>query len=84
MQRVANDVVAQGWAVWQPNPARRGQNLLTLTERGRDAVNALADEQHAWANAVGRAIGVEDLEILRSLISQVTKASRNYRPNPAQ
>jgi len=38
----------------------------------------------AWANAVGRAIGVEDLEILRSLISQVTKASRNYRPNPAQ
>lgn len=84
VQRVANDVVAQGWAVWQPNPARRGQNLLTLTERGRDAVNALADEQHAWANAVGRAIGVEDLEILRSLISQVTKASRNYRPNPAQ
>ncbi|WP_273183751.1 MarR family transcriptional regulator [Actinomyces massiliensis] len=84
VQRVANDVVAQGWAVWQPNPARRGQSLLTLTERGRDAVNALADEQHAWANAVGRAIGVEDLEILRSLISQVTKASRNYRPNPAQ
>jgi len=26
VQRVANDVVAQGWAIWQPNPARRGQN----------------------------------------------------------
>ena len=84
VQRVANDVVAQGWAVWQPNPARRGQNLLTLTERGRDAVNALADEQHAWANAVGRAVGAEDLKALRSLISRVTEASRNYRQNPAQ
>jgi transcriptional regulator, MarR family len=81
---VANDVVAQGWAIWQPNPARRGQNLLNLTERGRDAVHALADEQHAWANAVGRAVGAEDLKALRSLISRVTEASRNYRQNPAQ
>ena len=77
VQRVANDVVAQGWAIWQPNPARRGQNLLNLTERGRDAV-------HAWANAVGRAVGAEDLKALRSLISRVTEASRNYRQNPAQ
>ena len=84
VQRVANDVVAQGWAIWQPNPARRGQNLLNLTERGRDAVHALADEQHAWANAVGRAVGAEDLKALRSLISRVTEASRNYRQNPAQ
>lgn len=28
VQRVANDVVAQDWAHWQPNPGRRGQNLL--------------------------------------------------------
>ena len=79
VQRVANDVVAQGWAAWRPNPGRRGQNLLELTRRGRAAVEALAVEQHAWANAVGTQVGQEDLELLSTLIQQVIRASRAYR-----
>ena len=47
VQRVANDVVAQGWADWQPNPGRRSQNLLVLTDKGRRAITALTEEQHA-------------------------------------
>ena len=46
VQRVANDVVTQGWARWEPNPWRRGQNLLLLTDRGRRAIAALTAEQH--------------------------------------
>ena len=76
VQRVANDVVAQDW---QPNPGRRGQNLLVLTPKGRQAVAALAKEQHAWANTVGQEIGEKDLKILGTLISRLTDASRCYR-----
>ena len=80
VQRVANDVVAQDWAHWQPNPGRRGQNLLVLTPKGRQAVAALAKEQHAWANTVGQEIGEKDLKILGTLISRLTDASRCYPP----
>ena len=34
VQRVANDVVAQGWAVWQPTPPGAGSSLLTLPSGG--------------------------------------------------
>ena len=79
VQRVANDVVAQDWAHWQPNPGRRGQNLLVLTGKGRRAIAALTAEQHAWADAVGQEIGERDLKTLATLISRVTEASRRYR-----
>ena len=79
VQRVANDVVAQGWARWRPNPERRRQNLLVLTDKGRRAIAALTAEQHAWADAVGREIGEKDLKTLATLISRVTEASRRYR-----
>ena len=79
VQRVANNVVAQDWAHWQPNPGRRGQNLLVLTPKGRQAVAALAKEQHAWANTVGQEIGEKELKILGTLISRLTDASRCYR-----
>ena len=79
VQRVANDVVAQGWARWRPNPERRRQNLLVLTDKGRQAITALTAEQHAWADAVGQEIGEKDLKTLGTLISRVTEASRRYR-----
>ena len=79
VQRVANDVVAQDWAHWQPNPGRRGQNLLILTGKGRRAITALTAEQHAWADTVGQEIGEKNLKTLGTLISRLTDASRRYR-----
>jgi len=84
VQRVANDVVAQEWARWQPNPRRRGQNLLVLTARGRRAVAALTAEQHAWADAVGREIGEKNLKTLATLIGRVADASRRYRQSASE
>jgi len=79
VQRVANDVVVQEWARWQPNPGRRGQNLLVLTSKGRGAIAKLTAEQHAWADAVGRELGERNLKTLATLIDRLTDASRRYR-----
>ena len=79
VQRVANDVVIQGWARWEPNPGRRGQNLLVLTGKGRRAIAALTAEQHAWADTVGQEIGEKNLKTLGTLINRLTDASRRYR-----
>lgn len=79
VQRVANDVVAQGWAQWEPNPQHQRAKLLVATGQGRAAVAAMAQEQHAWADHVGAAVGRDDLETLRALIDKVVRASRDYR-----
>lgn len=74
VQRVANDVVERGWAHWQENPSHRRAKLLAPTRAGRDAVEAMANEQHAWANRVGGVVGIESLRALGRLIEQVTAA----------
>ena len=79
VQRVANDVVAQDWAHWQPNPGRRGQNLLVLTDKGRRAIAALTAEQHAWADTVGAAIGEDELRRTLAGVRRIIDASRAYR-----
>ena len=79
VQRVANDVVAQDWAHWQPNPGRRGQNLLVLTGKGRRAITALTAEQHAWADTIGQDIGGKNLKTQGTLLIRITNASRRYR-----
>ncbi len=79
VQRVANDVVDRGWARWQDNPHHQRAKLLVPTPAGREAVTAMAREQHAWADHVGAAVGLEDLQALKALISRVLRASRGYR-----
>ena len=66
-------------AHWQPNPGRRGQNLLILTGKGRRAITELTTEQHAWADTVGQEIGEKNLKTLGTLINRLTDASRRYR-----
>lgn len=79
VQRVANDVVARGWADWHDNPHHRRAKLLVPTQEGRRAVTAMAHEQHAWADHVGGAVGLENLRTLRTLIARVIDVSRQYR-----
>lgn len=79
VQRVANDIVRFGWAEWRENPSHQRAKLLAPTRAGRDAVAAMADEQHAWANHVGSSLGVQKLSDLRDLIAQTIAASRGYR-----
>jgi DNA-binding MarR family transcriptional regulator len=79
VQRVANDVVDRGWAAWQENPSHRRAKLLVPTAVGREAVAAMATEQHAWADHVGAALGADDLRTLGALIQRAIAASRGYR-----
>lgn len=49
VQRVANDLVEQGFAAYAENPDHRGSPVLTLTAGGRDAlgkVTGRATERH--------------------------------------
>ncbi len=84
VQRVADVLVAGGWAEYAPNPGHRRAKLLRTTDAGRDVVTRLRAAQHAWADAVGRELeaeGVEPAELatLRELAGRVAEASRRAR-----
>lgn len=86
VQRVADLLVERGWAVYRDNPAHRRAKLLEPTGAGRETLAALVDAQHAWADAVGATVGVEELRSALATVRRVIDASRAYRaagPSPA-
>jgi DNA-binding MarR family transcriptional regulator len=79
VQRVADTLVAGGWATYADNPAHRRAKLFAPTPASRDAIAALAASQHAWADAVGAEVGEEELRRALATVRRVVAASRAYR-----
>ncbi len=59
VQRVANDLAADGFVAFAPNPDHRRARLVCLTDRGRAVLDEIGRRQAAWANriAAGRDAG---------------------------
>ncbi len=57
VQRLANILVAEGFAAWEPNPRHRRAKLLAATPRAREAIRQVATVAHPWSSAVGDAVG---------------------------
>lgn len=62
VQRVADLLVAQGLADYQPNPRHRRAKLLTATSAGRDAIRRIAPGHAAFAGRLAGALGVATME----------------------
>jgi DNA-binding MarR family transcriptional regulator len=72
VQRVADLLVENGLADFQPNPNHRRAKLLACTEAGYWAIRQIAIAQHPWANAVGDAIGLRELRRTLEMIQRIT------------
>ena len=62
VQRIADLLVAQGLAAYQPNPRHRRAKLLSATPAGRDAIRRIAPGHAAFAERLAGALGVAALE----------------------
>lgn len=62
VQRVADLLVAQGLADYQPNPRHRRAKLLTVTPAGRDAIRCIAPGHAAFAERLAGELGVAAME----------------------
>jgi DNA-binding MarR family transcriptional regulator len=76
VQRVADDLVREGWAVYEENPGHRRAQLFRLTPRGRRALRRIQAAQRSWANALGGEIGESDLRQASSVLARVLEALR--------
>jgi DNA-binding MarR family transcriptional regulator len=71
VQRVADVLVGEGLAAYQPNPNHLRAQLLVLTPPGRSALHTIQAAQRAWANALGAEIGEADLRQASAILSRV-------------
>jgi DNA-binding MarR family transcriptional regulator len=76
VQRVADAVVLEGWAVYEENPGHRRAQLLRLTPRGRRALRRIQAAQRSWADALGAEIGEADILEASSVLARVLQALR--------
>jgi len=71
VQRIANVIVEEGFAAWEPNPRHRRAKLLRPTQQARDAIRRVSVLQHPWSSAVGDAVGENQLRTTSRTIERL-------------
>ena len=82
VQRLADVLVRDGLAVYEPNPAHRRAKLLRLTPQGRSALRIVQTAQRAWADALGAELGEADLRRASAVLDRVLEAIRKPELSP--
>ena len=76
MQRLADVLVREGFAVYEDNPAHRRAKLLRITPQGRSALRTIQAAQRAWADALGAELGEAELQQASVVLDKVLQAVR--------
>lgn len=69
LQRIINDLAADGLVAFQPNPHHRRAQLVVLTEQGREAFTAAMAVQTPWINRLAEGLRTTDIDTAREVIS---------------
>ena len=80
VQRLADLLVRDGLAAYQDNPAHRRAKLLRITPHGRATLHTIQARQAAWADAVGAALGEDELRQASILLDCIQHAVTNAPP----
>ena len=76
VQRLADVLVRDGLAVYEPNPEHRRAKLLRLTPQGRSTLRTVQAAQKTWADALGAELGEADLRHASAVLGRVLEAVR--------
>lgn len=71
VQRIVNDLAADGLVAFQANPHHRRAQLVVLTEKGGEAFNAAMALQTPWINGLAEGLRTAEIEAVREVISTV-------------
>jgi DNA-binding MarR family transcriptional regulator len=71
VQRLADVLVRDGFAVYQDNPAHRRAKLLAITPRGRSALRTIQAAQAAWSDRMGAELGEAELRRAGAVLDRV-------------
>ena len=73
VQRIVNDLAAEGLVAFQPNPHHRRAHLIALTDKGKEAFGAAMNVQTPWINRLADGLRVADIETTHQVISTLRR-----------
>lgn len=69
VQRIVNDLAADGLVELRPNPHHRRAQLVVLTDKGKDAFGAAMNLQTPWINRLADGLRIADINATQKVIS---------------
>lgn len=73
VQRVVDEMRAEGFLRLEPNPHHRRASLVTMTERGRVTYRAASERQERWADALVADLRPEAIEAAGVLLRDIQR-----------
>jgi DNA-binding MarR family transcriptional regulator len=80
VQRIVNELVAEGYVALEPNPHHRRASLVVLTAKGRTAFAAVDRLQTPWVNALAKGVRFEDIAAAKRTVVALRKRLEEAAP----
>lgn len=81
VQRIVNDLQAEGLIAFETNPHHRRAQLVVLTEKGKQAFDAAMRLQAPWINDLADGLLIKDIKTVHQVIMALReKLERNGEP----
>ena len=81
VQRIVNDLQRDGLVAFATNPHHRRAQLVVLTDKGRDTLDAAMALQAPWINSVTKGIAVKDIDAAGRVIVALRQSLENFVPS---
>lgn len=72
VQRVVNELEAEGFLTFAPNPHHQRAKLVGLSKSGATAFQAAAKRQAPWANRLAQRISAKDMRAALGVVREVS------------
>ena len=88
VQRVVNELEAEGFLTFAPNPHHQRAKLVVLSKSGTKAFQAAAIRQAPWANQLARRISARDIRtalgVVREIVTRLENTARDTNTQEVQ
>ncbi|HEY0738450.1 MAG TPA: MarR family winged helix-turn-helix transcriptional regulator [Herpetosiphonaceae bacterium] len=74
VQQTADGLAADGLIAYSENPHHRRAKLMTLTTKGREALDYVQERHADWANQLGATHTLEDLRTAVQVLRQIRES----------
>lgn len=81
VQRIVNDLHAEGLVAFEANPHHRRAQLVVLTEKGRRAFDAAMALQAPWVNGLSEGLAIKDLQTVHRVVTALRNKLESNDPD---
>ena len=74
VQRLANEMTADGLVRFAENPHHQRAKLVLLTARGQEAYDAAMARQRPWARKLGKGLSISEVEVAIAVLRHMRQS----------